>query len=86
MNQKNQGGPPLGSAPGYGDLTEGNVGNQGTVDPAQRGGPTGKQDRDEPPGTAEPPLGTSVGGDESQSATRRVGVDRGKSSQGFGNE
>ncbi|MDC3960571.1 hypothetical protein [Polyangium jinanense] len=86
MSQSNQRGAPLGEAPGYGDLTEGNVGNQGAVDPGRQNVPQDKQDRDEPPGTSEPPLGTNVGGEQSQGATRHVGRDPGKGSQGFGNE
>lgn len=35
QEQKNDDGPPLGSAPGYGDLSEGAVGNQGTAEPQQ---------------------------------------------------
>ncbi|MDI1483496.1 hypothetical protein [Polyangium sp. y55x31] len=86
MNSSNQGRAPLGEAPGYGDLTEGTVGNQGTVDPGRQNVPQGKRDRDEPPGTSEPPLGRNVGGEQSEGATRREGQDRGKGSQGFGNE
>ena len=56
MNQ-NRGGKPVGNAPGYGDLTEGNVGNQGSVDRGQqRIDPMANQNRKAAGGTIDASL------------------------------
>jgi hypothetical protein len=78
---KEKEGPPLGGAPGYGGVSEGVTGGQGTsesgVTPEH-----GQAERSSGESTA----GPAVGGEHSQASVRRVGRDEDKGSQGFGNE
>jgi hypothetical protein len=61
----NEGGPPLGSAPGYGELLEGGVGDQGTGQAQKEQAPSATPEKGQTSG-AEAPLtaggGTSGGG------------------------
>ncbi len=53
QEQANESGPPLGSAPGYGGLTEGVTGGQGTGKPQQQQSPSVTPMHDQARGSGE---------------------------------
>jgi hypothetical protein len=62
----NEGGPPLGSAPGYGELLEGGVGDQGTGQAQQKQAPSATPEKGQTSGAEAPQAEGGGGGGASE--------------------
>jgi hypothetical protein len=75
----NEGGPPLGSAPGYGELLEGGVGDQGTGQAQKEQAPSATPEKGQTSGAEAP---QTAGGGASESGASEGGTSGGDTSGG----